>query len=124
MQNLQKEIQRRFQELKTMCQLNFVVDPFSATTDDVAHIGNTAEEELIDLQTNTVAQRFFEKNGHVKFWLKQGTKLAPTLTNVAIIDAILPFATTYLAENAFSVVTQLKTKTRNRLQLHKICVWR
>ena len=70
------------------------------------------------MQTNTVAQRFFEKNGHVKFWLKQGTKLAPTLTNVAITDAILPFATTYLAENAFSVVTQLKTKTRNRLQLH------
>ena len=90
-----------------MCQLNFVVDPFSATTDDVAHIGNTAEEELIDLQTNTVAQRFFEKNGHVKFWLKQETKLAPTLTNVTITDAILLFATTYLAENAFSVVTQL-----------------
>ena len=50
-----------------MGQLNFAVGPSSANTDDVAHIGNTVEEKVIDLQTNTVAQRFFEKNGHMKF---------------------------------------------------------
>lgn len=54
----------------------------------------------------------------MKFWLKQDTKLAPTLMNIAILDAILPFATMYLTENAFSIVKQLETKTRNHLQLH------
>ena len=105
-------------EIQELEKLNFVVDPFTATTDDVAHISCTAEEELIDIQNNIVAKRFYDKEGFLKFWLEKCPTLAPILTNIAISDCILPFATTYLAETAFSAVTVIKTKARNRLVIH------
>ena len=105
-------------EIQEVEKLNFVVDPFTATTDDVAHISCTADEELIDIQNNIVAKRFYDKEGFLKFWLEKGPTLAPILTTIAISDCILPFATTYLAETAFSAVTVIKTKARNRLVIH------
>ena len=94
------------------------IDPFTATTEDVSHISNTAEEELIDIQGNIAAKRFYEKEGFINSWLEKGNTLAPILTTIAINDCILPFTTTYLAETAFSAVTVIKTKARNRLVIH------
>ena len=61
---------------------------------------------------------FFCKNGYVKVWIEKEQVIAPSLGAIALHDAILPFATTYLAENEFSAVTHTKTKARNRLVLH------
>ena len=118
MTNVESEITTRFMEILEADKLNFVIDPFTATTEDVSHISNTAEEELIDIQSNIAAKRFCEKEGFINFWLEEGNTLAPILTTIAINDCILPFATTYLAETAFSAVTVIKTKARNRLVIH------
>ena len=56
MTNLVSEITTRFMEIQEVEKLNFVVDPFTGTTDDVAHISCTAEEELNDIQNNLVAK--------------------------------------------------------------------
>ena len=113
MTNLVQKINIRFDEIQYTSKLNFVVNPFTVTTDDVAELGNLAQEEFIDIQVNTPAKRHIEKFGYVNFWITQGRELTPTLFTIAIIDAILPFPTTYLSENAFSAVTIIKTKSRN-----------
>ena len=115
---LEEEIQTRFMEAQHVRQMNFVVDPFSAETEDVSRLGNRAEEELLDLQHTVGAESFFKRHGYVKFWIEKGQTIAPTLCKIALNDAILPFATTYLAENGFSAVTHIKSKARNRLVIH------
>ena len=69
-------------------------------------------------QHTVVAESFFKRHGYVKFWIEKGQTNAPTLCKVALNDAILPFATTYLAEYGFSAVTHIKSKARNRLVIH------
>ena len=115
---LEEEIQSRFAEVQYVRKMSFVVEPFSAKTDEVSHLGNSAEEELLDLQHTVGAESFFRTNGYIKFWIEKGQIIAPTLGAIALSDTILPFATTYLAENAFSAVIHIKTKARNRLVLH------
>lgn len=44
--------------------------------------------------------------------------IAPNLTKIALEKAIIPFATTYLAESTFSAVVHIKTKFRNKLTIH------
>ena len=53
--------------------LNFVVNSFTATTDDVAEFGNLAQEELIDIQVYTPEKRHIWKFGYVDFWTTQGS---------------------------------------------------
>jgi hypothetical protein len=118
MEALRAEISRRFADIGDATKLSWVVDPFSATTDDVSYISSSAEEELIDVQMSTTARKYLQVNGYVKFWLSEGQKIAKQLSEVAVRDAILPFATTYLAENAFSAVVHIKSKARNRLNIH------
>ncbi|KAI6654488.1 hypothetical protein LOD99_884 [Oopsacas minuta] len=54
--NLEIEINRRFDDIPNVTKLNFVANPFTATADDVAEIGNKAQEELIDIQVNMTAK--------------------------------------------------------------------
>ena len=61
MDNLEVEINRRFDDIQNVTKLNFVVNPFTATADDVAEIGNKAQEELIDIQVSMTAKRHLEK---------------------------------------------------------------
>ena len=79
MDNLEVEINRRFDDIKNVTKLKFVVNPFTATADELAEIGNKGQEELIEIQVNMNAKRHLEKFGYIDFWISQGRKLAPTL---------------------------------------------
>uniref|UniRef100_A0A8C1S6R6 DUF4371 domain-containing protein n=1 Tax=Cyprinus carpio TaxID=7962 RepID=A0A8C1S6R6_CYPCA len=71
----------------------WVMDPFTAQEEDVEYL--QAEDELLDIKSNSLLRRFFNEHG-----------------------LILPFATTYLSETAFSSLVTIKTKARNKLDVH------
>ncbi|KRZ47858.1 hypothetical protein T02_1389 [Trichinella nativa] len=76
------------------------------------------EEELIDLQANEELKTKF-KNGYHFFWLqKQISDLYPGLWRI-VRKFLLAFLSSRLDEHGFSVVTDLLTKKRSRLQIAK-----
>ncbi|KRY46700.1 SCAN domain-containing protein 3 [Trichinella britovi] len=76
------------------------------------------EEELIDLQTNEELKPKFQ-NGYHFFWLqKQISDLYPGLWRI-VRKFLLAFLSSHLDERGFSVVTDLLTKKRSRLQIAK-----
>ncbi|CDW59998.1 WAP domain containing protein, SLPI-like [Trichuris trichiura] len=77
------------------------------------------QEELVELQANEELKVKFSKNGHQAFWLQRGIAASHAgLWNIAR-KLLLAFPSTYLAERGFSVVADLLTKKRNRLQIAK-----
>ena len=74
------------------------------------------QEELIALKNDFELKPLF-KQSYQQFWLqKEIPERYPKLWEEVKIYFIA-FPTTYLAEQGFSVVTQLLTKQRNRLQI-------
>ena len=61
----------------------------------------------------------------LSFWIKRSCEY-PLLCEKAV-NVLLPFATTYLCETAFSAVTAMKTKYRSRLNIEhdiRVCLSR
>lgn len=117
MDRLQEEMHSRFSDVNELVSKDaWVMDPFLAKEDDVAHL--QAEDELMDIKSNSVCKRFYDEHGFKQFWLAKGPGVAPRLAKHAITRFILPFATTYLSETAFSALVAIKTKSRNRLDVH------
>lgn len=65
-------------------------------------------------------KNLFEASCAEEFWLKIKNKFS-SLSQKAL-DKLLQFATTYLSEAAFSQMTAIKTKQRNRLDAHDAMV--
>ena len=96
----------------------WVMDPFLAKEEDVEHL--QADDELMDIKSNSLCKRFYAEHGYKRFWLVKGPGVAPRLAHHATTRFILPFATTYLSETAFSTLVTIKTKARNRLDVHSV----
>ncbi|KAK7938374.1 hypothetical protein WMY93_001700 [Mugilogobius chulae] len=117
MTQLQEEMTARFSDVtEHIAKDAWVMDPFLAKEEDVEHIH--AEDELMDVHSNSLLKRFFDEHGYMRFWLVKGQDVASRLARHAITKFILPFATTYLSETAFSSLVTIKTKARNKLDVH------
>lgn len=117
MDQLQEEMRSRFLDINEHISKDaWVMDPFLAKEEDVEHL--QAEDELVDIKSNSLCKRFYDEHGYKRFWLVKGAVVAPRLAHHAITRLILPFATTYLSETAFSMLVTIKTKARNRLDVH------
>ena len=115
---LRDEIRSRFADIdEYISKEGWVLNPYISTVQDVEYLG--CEDELCDLQTDSVSKKYFQENGYKKFWIVKGQTVAPTLTKRAVTRVILPFGTTYLSEAAFSALVTIKTKARNRLDVHQ-----
>lgn len=115
---LQEEMKSRFADVdEYLSKEAWVVDPYTSSLQDVEYIG--CEDELADLQADSVSRKYFQENGYKKFWIVKGHTVAPKLAMHAIRRVILPFSTTYLSETAFSALVTIKTKARNRLDVHQ-----
>jgi len=72
-------------------------------------------EELAELSCDRTLKIQFREKSLLAFWLSVSTEY-PLLSNKAV-NILLPFATTYLCETAYSALTNrpMKTKYRSRL---------
>ncbi|ESO10451.1 hypothetical protein HELRODRAFT_91812 [Helobdella robusta] len=73
------------------------------------------QENLIDLKNDLVFKRLFTEQELSEFWLCLNSKF-PKLSNAAI-ESLLPFGSSYLCEQGFSTLTEMKSKKRERLQM-------
>ncbi|KFD48236.1 hypothetical protein M514_15905, partial [Trichuris suis] len=112
---LHHDLSVRYEDIFGMEVPSWVIDPFSAA--DAAEL--ELQEELVELQANEELKVKFLKNGYQAFWLQRGiAESYPGLWNI-VRKLLLAFPSTYLAERGFSVVADLLTKKRNRLQIAK-----
>ncbi|KAF3847255.1 hypothetical protein F7725_020283 [Dissostichus mawsoni] len=117
MNALQKEMKSRFADIDEYVSKElWVLDPFIAKVEDVEYLD--CEDELTDIQADSLSKKYFQEKGFKKFWIVKGPSLAPKLTLHATTRIILPFSTTYLSETAFSALVAIKTKARNTLDVH------
>ncbi|XP_060861886.1 protein FAM200A-like [Metopolophium dirhodum] len=72
-------------------------------------------EELIDLSSDENLRIRFQENACGTFWISIKSEY-PELSKQAI-SILLPFASTYLCETAFSTPTIIKNKYRSRLNV-------
>lgn len=118
MSMLREEINSRFADVSEhLTKESWVLNPYNSSLGDVEYLG--CEDELCDLQADSVAKEYLHKMGYKKFWIVKGHSVAPRLAKHALRRVILPFSTTYLSETAFSALVAIKTKARNRLDVHQ-----
>lgn len=70
-------------------------------------------DEIIEIQQSQVQQQLFRTTTLSTFWCRQMDKY-PVIAKKAL-DFFIPFVTTYLCEQSFSRMLDIKTKKRNRL---------
>jgi len=70
---------------------------------------------LIELSSDKELESTFNSMSNSKFWIRMKNEY-PNLHEITVRFPLC-FSTTYLCETAFSALTVLKTKQRNRLQL-------
>lgn len=117
MERLQEEMNTRFSDVNEhVAKDTWVMDPFLAKEEDVEYL--QAVDELMDIKSNSLLKRFYAEHGYKQSWLVKGPHVAPRLALHATTRHILPFATTYLSETAFSALVTIKTKARNKLDVH------
>lgn len=76
------------------------------------------QEELVELSTNeTLKVSFHNGDRLTEFWLQGNiSRLYPSIWAI-VKKFLIAFSSSYLVERGFSVVTDLVTKKRNRLQI-------
>ena len=112
---LVEEFQQRFADLSNMEFPQWLSQPFSASLFDV---DVSLQDELAEMQNDAEASNIFKHIG-LNMWFHQTLQHRyPTCCSKAT-RRLLPFPTSYLVESGFSVVNDLLTKKRNKLDVTK-----
>ncbi|KAH7978633.1 hypothetical protein HPB49_006248 [Dermacentor silvarum] len=93
--------------------VEWIVSPFYVNVRSLSSETVEMENEFLDLRANTALKEKFGCQSVVAFWMEAAASF-PHLFDKAV-DMLLPFATTYACEQAFSTLAYLKNKHRNRL---------
>lgn len=80
---------------------------------ETADVNDEYLDEIIEIQQSQVQQQLFRTTTLSTFWCRQMDKY-PVIAKKAL-DFFIPFVTTYLCEQSFSRMLDIKTKKRNRL---------
>ena len=113
LESLKNEFARYFPEyavgeidpIKKMARNPFNIDAISLP-DDV-------QEELIELQNDGTCKDYFRDETLEAFWCRRALSY-PTLRDTAL-KFLTPFSTTYLCEQGFATVLEIKNKKRSKL---------
>lgn len=109
---LHNDFKNRFEDILTMEIPPWIINPFDET--EVANV--VLQEELLELSTNEELKVKFKK-GYQTFWLQaEIPEKYPGLWEIAR-KLLIAFPSSYLVEKSFSVVTNLLTKKRSRLNI-------
>ena len=90
----------------------FIRNPFQCELADVAE---EVQEEFLELKFNSTAKDEFNNLDLETFWIKYHS-VYPLISHQAL-RVLTMFGSTYLCETAFSTLTAIKTKYRNRLEV-------
>lgn len=110
--NLQDSMKKYFPALNVE-QYAWILNPFANSV--TKNLTTKEEEQLIELNEDLVQKTNFSQIELSVSWIKLIT-LYPELSLKAI-KILLPFATSYLCEQGFSALTEIKSKKRERLQM-------
>jgi zinc finger BED domain-containing protein 5/7/8/9 len=91
----------------------WVRQPFTFSVETAVNINDEYLDEIIEIQQSQVQQQLFRTASLAKFWCQQIEKY-PGIAKKAL-EIFIPFVTTYLCEQSFSKMLDIKTKKRNRL---------
>ena len=101
---------------------DWIRNPFECELTDLT---GREQEELAELSSDRSLRLQFSSKTLTSFWLMCANEY-PSLSAKAV-HVLLPFATTYLCETAFSAMTAIKTKYRSRLDVEpdlRVCLAR
>lgn len=111
--SLDEQFERYFPEL-TQEDAALVRNPFSSSL-DVASLPDEIQDEYLDLRNDSSSRDLFREKDLNQFWCIMYESY-PKVALLAL-KILVPFASTYLCESGFSTLLQIKTKTRNRLNV-------
>ncbi|CAH1102132.1 unnamed protein product [Psylliodes chrysocephalus] len=110
--NLKQDLEIRFPDTSYGDQ--WIINPFTCDLNTVK-MNLKEKEQLIDLMSDESLRSIFKTTDLSKFWIMT-EKNYPLLFKTSLLK-LLPFASTYLCETAFSTLTAVKTKYRSRLNV-------
>lgn len=108
--NLNLSFVKYFPSLNTE-QYEWAINPFGNY--DSTSLTMSEKENLIDLKNDIIHKTTFAEKEISSFWLSIKCEY-PELTQKAI-KLLLPFGSSYLCEQGFSALTEIKSKKRERL---------
>lgn len=88
-------------------------NPFTEFSTSTKNLLSLQEEELIELQCDRTLKMKFNEVLLDKFWIS--VKREYPVISVKALNVLLQFSTSYLCEQAFSCLTIIKSKSRNRI---------
>jgi hypothetical protein len=112
--SLETHFEKYFVPELDVSRLDWIQNPFGVEIEKVSHLSLEAQEEFAELSCDSTLKIDFSKKSLNSFWIGIKTEY-PILSELAMV-AVLPFASTYLCETAFSTLTSIKTKHRSSLK--------
>ena len=82
---------------------------------NVQSLPDSIQEEFLELVNDSVAKDAFEMLTLTKFWTKMSVTY-PVVSDV-VLNSLLVFPSTYLCEQGFSTLLNIKSKLRLRLNV-------
>ncbi len=113
---LGSEISHYFPNLEEIQKYTqFISNPFKLQICNLPSEGNIFQKQLIDLMNDGNVKIIFQSQSINCFWVEMAY-IYPDVAKKAL-KILIPFATTYECETAFSSLVSIKTKFRNRLDV-------
>lgn len=94
----------------------WVRQPFTFAV-ETAYVNDEYHDKIIEIQQSQVQQQLFRTTMLLMFWCQQMDKY-PVIAKKAL-EFFIPFVTTYLSEQSFLRMLDIKRKKRNRLCCEK-----
>ena len=109
--SLQMKLQSYFPKLSEV-ESELIRNPFIV---NVQSLPDSIQEEFLELVNDSVKKDAFETFTLTKFWTKMSV-MYPVVSDV-ILKSLLIFPSTYLCEQGFSTLLNIKRKLRSRLDV-------
>ena len=78
-------------------------------------VPDSDQDEFLELKFDSGMKDFFKGHSIQEFWSK--ANISHPIIGKFGLKTLLHFVSTYLCESSFSTLLQIKTKTRNRLEV-------
>ena len=108
---LRLEFQSYFPDIEKL-NAKWIRNPFNV---DPVNISETIQEEFVDLVNDSRARDFFESHSLIQFWCEISQRY-PNVSREPI-STLLIFPSTYLCEQGFSTLFNMKCKFRSQLSV-------